>query len=94
VSEVSRATLREYLCGGQAAQPGPALPFSLRAVIRRNALQDAALAQLLEKTLGREAFLAKLPYAMEICAEPPPKSPHGTEWYLRVRDFLFKEASR
>ncbi|MDX1984849.1 MAG: hypothetical protein SFV51_31545 [Bryobacteraceae bacterium] len=93
VSELARATLKEYLCQ-QPAQPGPALAFSLRQLVRRNALQDAALAQLLEKKLGREMLLAKLPHSMEICAPDPPGSPNGTEWYLRVRDFLFREASR
>ena len=88
--------LLRYLCGGKAAA-GPA-PLSVRRMIRRNAAQDMALAELLEARLGREAVRQRI---LEIaggadlagwCREPRTPSGQGAEWYLRVRDYLLRTA--
>lgn len=96
--EIARTALREYACGEKAV-PMP-VGDGVRHVIRRNALQDASLARLLEGRYGREALLAKfveragVADLAALCGSARVKSEWGPEWYLRVRDFLFREASR
>jgi hypothetical protein len=57
-------------------------------VIWRNAVQDAALARSLEARLGREQLRRKLE------ALPATVPNAGAERYLKVRDYLIREASR
>lgn len=87
-------TLASWLCDRRAAAPPGGL--NQRALIRRNAAQDVALARELEKTRGAvfvrngiaQALGAK--EAPSWCAAPLPEDP---EAYLRARDFLLKAAS-
>jgi hypothetical protein len=90
-----RGALRTYLCG---APPGDfAARGNLRWRILRNALQDAALARSLEARPG--AWL--LPEILRMsesgdpekwCAAPRFPEEFGPEWYLRVRDGLYRLA--
>lgn len=64
-----------------ALNPAPAEPLTVRDIIRRNAIQDMALAgspQALEK------FWKGLPSRKTL----------GAEWYLRIRDLVYSEAQR
>jgi hypothetical protein len=61
---------------------------SVRSVIWRNAVQDVALARSLESRLGREELRRKLE------ALPAAARNAGAERYLKVRDYLIREASR
>jgi len=89
--------LRGYLCGGWAkAGPGP---MTLRGVIRRNALQDMALALDLERQSGRAAMVAGILEKMDVaqratwCDEGRAPEGLGPEWYYRIRDLLYRKAS-
>lgn len=90
--------MRQYICGDSGTSK-PA-PRSVRSFIQRNALQDAALARWLQLRWGKEklgaamAAAAGSPESGEWCSNPPASSPFGPEWYLKVRDFLYREASR
>ena len=93
------ATLRSFLCGG--GQKEPEGPLTIRRLIRRNARQDAALARSLEATCGREAIatgllavLAPGAQADSWCQAPVFPADQGAEWYLRVRDYLYRAADR
>jgi hypothetical protein len=75
----ARAPLDAFLAGKPMGSYGK--PANVRAVIRRNAVQDMALAG----ALGGEET------AKDVQAVPkPPQS--GAEWYLRVRDYLYRAA--
>jgi hypothetical protein len=95
---VARQVLQQYICGETAHSPPP--PRSVLSLIQRNALQDVALARWLQLRWGKEKLSAAIVAAAgggEIgawCAKPPASSPYGPEWYLKVRDFLYREASR
>jgi hypothetical protein len=94
----ARAPLRRYLCGkdGQTAQG----LLTVRRLIARNARQDMALAVSLERRLGREAITGKMLEVLGAtdragwCAAPGFPAALGPEWYLRVRDFLFRGEDR
>jgi hypothetical protein len=86
-----------YLCRGkESAAKEPLL--TARALIRRNGLQDMALAQALEGKLGRGAITAEilrragLTNAQDWCRAHPTASELGAEWYLRVRDWLYRQS--
>ncbi len=88
------AALKAGLCGG--ARSPAAVGTSPRSRIRRNALQDVALARSLEESLGRrkvrDGILAALGASDEkswCAAEPLVPAP---EAYLKVRDFLMRSA--
>lgn len=77
--------LTEYVSGGSASRDG-GTPLTVRAIIRRNAIQDMALAETLEaKRTGPEA-LKKLWDSIPRTA--------GAEWYLKIRDFIYGQAAR
>jgi hypothetical protein len=88
------AALKGGLCGG--ARSAAAVGTSPRSRIRRNALQDVALARSLEASLGRQrvrdGILAALGARNEKawCASEAPPAP---ESYLKVRDFLYRAAT-
>jgi len=95
--ETARQTLREYLCGDRAMPGGPR--GMGRALTRRNVQQDIALARAIEAKRGVKvkdsmARAAGAESAAAWCSAPPGASPYGPEWYLRVRDFLYREGSR
>ncbi len=90
---VALGPLRAYLCG-EAESPRDG-PESIRALIRRNVLQDIALAQEKEKTLGKEAVARILLRGLNLgadgfCATKKVTSEYGPEWYLRARDVLYR----
>jgi hypothetical protein len=72
--------LASYLTGQREWNP-VATPTSVREVLRRNAQQDMALA------MDRPAPLIWLRAATQI-VNGWTLFPNGSEWYLRVRDFL------
>lgn len=96
-SDSALAAVEAYLCGPGA--PGDTGPPTIRRMIRRNARQDVALARSLEAGLGKAEVMAGMLGAAGArdrgawCKAPvtPPES--GAEWYLRVRDFLYRKAS-
>ncbi len=97
-AESARVVLAEYLCGAPA--PGEDGPVTVRKLIRRNARQDAALARSLEARVGRAALITELTDAAggqergAWCKAPAPPRELGAEWYLRVRDYLYRTADR
>jgi len=68
--------MRNFLCGGKPAG-GPAADSA--SLHLRNVRQDLTLAALAPKEELRKLFGA--------CTAPPPSDP---EWYLRVRDYLWR----
>lgn len=90
--------LRQYLCG-DSPKITPS-PRNSRSLMRRNAQQDIALARSVEANLGKEKTASLIiqsfggTTAGAFCASGKIVSPYGPEWYLRVRDFLYREASR
>lgn len=93
----ARGALREYVCDDKPQ--AMASSVNVRELIRRNALQDVAIARTLQVSWGREKLQAAIVQAAggadvaSWCAAPPQPSAYGPEWYLRVRDFLYREAS-
>ncbi len=90
----ARRALQDYLCGGTQATPDG--PPTVRRMIGRNARQDMALAQRLESRLGRDQITSALlgtlgaSHLRAWCAEPAFPTDRGPEWYLGIRDFLFR----
>lgn len=85
--------LKSYLCG--TPERGRNGETTIRHLIRRNVMEDMALARSLEQTLGAEAVAAGLLRGLEIdrasfCSAREVTSPLGPEWYLRGRDFLYQ----
>jgi hypothetical protein len=73
------AVLNDYMSG--AFNPTPAKPLTVRDIIRRNAIQDMALA-------GSPQALEQLRKGL------PSRKTLGAEWYLRIRDLVYSEAQR
>src|ERR1035441_7578120 len=73
------AVLNDYISG--ALGPTPAEPLTVRDIIRRNAIQDMALA-------GSPEALEQLRKGL------PSRKTLGAEWYLRFRDLVYSEAQR
>jgi hypothetical protein len=71
------AVLNGYISG--ALNPTPAKPLTVRDIIRRNAMQDMALAGSSE---ALERFRKGLPSRKTL----------GAEWYLQIRDLVYSEA--
>lgn len=86
-SAAARKVLDAYLEGRDLLGPGPL--NSVRAAIARNALQDVALARRLEARLGRRAIVESI---RSLLPEHQGQD-SGAEWYLRVRDYLYREAA-
>lgn len=77
--------LTEYVSGGAVPGDGGP-PLTVRAIVRRNAIQDMALAGTLDpKRTGPEAL-------KKVWDEIPRTA--GAEWYLRIRDYIYREAAR
>lgn len=85
---------RNYLC--KEHEPGRKERLSVRQLIRRNAAQDLALARALEgragdlraELLGRAGALEKRQW----CQSPEGAKPPGAEWFLPVRDAIYRKA--
>jgi hypothetical protein len=72
-----RAALKSYVAGERESVI--AAPLNVRAVIRRNALQDIALARKFKLVLPQPALS---------------RNTAGAEWYLKIRDWIYREASK
>jgi hypothetical protein len=87
---------RQFICGTR--ETGGEEKLAVRRLIHRNALQDIALARLLEsKHVDLRAELLKRAGAQDReawCRSPLAATELDSEWYLRVRDFLYREASK
>jgi len=89
----ARAALRTYLCN---SPPGdPAAPGTLRRLLARDVRQDLALARSLEKTPGSILLpeILKLTGSTDSakwCQAPVFPRDLGSEWYLRLRDALYR----
>jgi hypothetical protein len=89
----ARRAMRTYLCGSSAADL--ATRDTIRWLISRNALEDTALARSLESRPG----LKLLPEILRLagsgdpakwCEAPVFPQELGPEWYLRLRDALYR----
>ncbi len=76
------APFAAYLAGAPLALPEK--PATLRDVIRRNAVQDMALA----RGDAPAGFAARALDLFRLDAGRPPR-PFGAEWWLRLRDWIF-----
>jgi hypothetical protein len=98
-SAAALAVMRAYVCGaGAPVTEEP--PSTIRGLIRRNALQDQSLARSLEHAIGRAGVARGMLAAIGArdpaswCRDPKTPPELGAEWYLRVRDYLYKAASQ
>jgi len=73
------AAMRGFLCGLPASDSMAVEGISIPSFRLRNARQDLALAAAAPKD--------ELKNLLGDCAAPPPPDP---EWYLRIRDYLFR----
>jgi hypothetical protein len=94
--ESARVVLYSYICG-PGAPAARAVEPTVRDMIRRNARQDMAVFRSLESRVDRAVLVAGLVAAAgggdpkTWCqAGPPPPSDLGSEWYLRVRNYLLQ----
>ncbi|MEX2262594.1 MAG: hypothetical protein WD696_11620 [Bryobacteraceae bacterium] len=91
VEAVAMSPVAAFLCG--LHEPADDPPPTVRRMIRRNVLQDLALARTIEDSKGPDTvaglFLAELGTddLEGWCESRPPEGPHR-EWYLKVRDSL------
>jgi hypothetical protein len=86
--------LRDYLCASPVNKPEAGT--TVRQLIRRNALQDAALARSLETPGNKQVTQQAILWSTGLRDQSPPvwckapKRPEGvnSEWYLKVRGYL------
>ena len=86
---------RNFVCGGHETKREEKL--SVRQFIHRNAVQDLALARSMAATQHgdlRGEMLKRLGFSDRAawCKTPISLDPLGTEWFLRVRDLLYRRA--
>ena len=80
--------LTEYAAG--APPLAEAQPLTVRGVIRRNAAQDLRLAATLDPEVAGPDVLARR--AIDLVWQGQIPAPlWGPEWYLRLRDFLYRQ---
>lgn len=79
------APLTAYLAG--KAEQSEAHPLTVRGIIRRNAIQDMAVAATLDRSQAGPEVLKKR-------REESADKSSGAEWYLRIRDLLYREAQK
>lgn len=93
-ADSARSALEAYVCGRGGGGGEEAPPLTIRRMILRNARQDMALAKSL-KTGGAELLKATGAAAAgpeAWCKAPSGPPGQGPEWYLRVRDLLYRKA--
>lgn len=73
-----RAPVEDYFAG--VSESREIDEDTVRAVIRRNAMQDVTLARPLDRDALRKLWQAP--------------HPAGAEWYLRIRDWIYKQLAR
>jgi hypothetical protein len=85
---------RNFLCHGR--ETGREEKLNVRRLIHRNALADMALARSLEAKQGdlKGELLGKLGVRDRAawCKSPLSANPLDTEWFLRARDTLYRQA--
>jgi len=90
--------VREYVCG----IPEPAAQGdgqrSIRSLVRRNVIEDLALARSQEESRGVEIVKSGLLGGLgeefqDFCSPESPPDPENPEWFLRGRDFLYRGAA-
>jgi hypothetical protein len=87
---------RHFLCNRR--EPGREERLSVRRMIHRNAAQDLALARVLEGG-GRVEMRAEMlrrvgvPDLKRWCGSGLAMGAQESEWFLRVRDWLYRQAS-
>ena len=93
-ARIAAGPLRAYVCG--AVRGGEEGPLTVRGLIRRNARQDMALARSLGRATLPDEILEALGAASreKWCQAPSGPPQLGAEWYLRVRDFLYRTAAK
>ena len=94
VDATARAAVRAYLCGADKTEAPPA--GSIRWFLLRDVSQDLALARTRESSPGARLLpiIAKgmdPAAARNWCESPVWPEDLGPEWYLRVRDSLYRE---
>ena len=75
---------------GSANVLAEAHPTTVRGIIRRNAIQDMALAATLDRAAAGPEALRKRRDGLKARAGPPDSL--GAEWYLKLRDALYAAA--
>ncbi len=97
VDATARAAVRSYLCGGGRAEPA-APGGNVRWFLLRDVSQDLALARVRESAPGSSLLPiitgAGNPAAAgkgKWCESPLWPERLGPEWYLRIRDSLYRE---
>jgi hypothetical protein len=85
--------LRAYICG--EPESGRTATESARRLMRRNVLEDLAIAREREKHVPREEVVNQLLRGLNIdgptfCAATERGGPLGPEWYLLARNYLHK----
>ena len=84
--------VREYVAH-TPLRSGPQ-PLTVRGIIRRNAIQDMALATSIDASVSRSGS-DRAGGVLDLLANNVGFVPHvfGSEWYLRLRDYLYNQAS-
>jgi len=87
--------VREYVCGIPEPASADTDEPSIRALIRRNVIEDLALARSEEETRGADVVAAGLLGGLnmdrtEFCDLESPENLQNPEWLLRGRDFLYR----
>jgi hypothetical protein len=91
------AVLQTQFCE-EPATPEELTSLTIRRMIRRNALQDSALARSLEPMHGKGFWIDQIASITGAanrqawCASPPRPKNLGAEWHLRARDFIYRTA--
>lgn len=95
----ARGPFLSWLCG--PGKNGAGAAANLGDLIRRGARQDIALAQAIEAKIGRDALAVGLMKAIGSdkpaaawCKAPSVPTEDGAEWYLRVRDYIYRTADK
>jgi len=95
--EAAMGPLREYLCGTPEENGNGR--ESVRLLVRRNVLEDMAIARAKEQEVGKDVLARHLLEDLHMdaegfCAAEEIERPNGPEWYLRGRDFLYRGTFR
>ncbi|MGO9231805.1 MAG: hypothetical protein ACLQKA_21645 [Bryobacteraceae bacterium] len=70
-------------------------PSTVRAIIRRNAMQDMALASRLDTAIAGPDALRQRGEALKAgSSDSTTPRAAGAEWYVRLRDWIYAEAQR
>jgi hypothetical protein len=84
--------LKQALCGSK--EKAAPLALTVRHYIRRNAAQHLALARTKADLVTALSTTPNAPPLERLCSADPPGNKTGPEWYLRLRDNLFRTKSR